>query len=69
MSIGCFAEEIMNIHLGDVKPNFSYVALDGTFFAFSESRYDERQRRQRYRLSYGATCWAAILDKCGIRGP
>jgi hypothetical protein len=46
----------MDIHLGDVKPNFSYVALDGTVLALSESRYDERQRRQRYRLSNGATC-------------
>ena len=45
-------------------PNFSFTALDGTVLELSESRFDERQRRQRYRLKKGATEWdyAPLLD-------
>lgn len=46
------------------QPHFSFTALDGTVLGLSESRFDERQRRQRYRLKKGATYWdyAPLLD-------
>lgn len=46
------------------QPNYSYTALDGSVLALSESRFDERQRRQRHRLQKGAVCWdyAPLLD-------
>lgn len=46
------------------QPNYSYTALNGTVLALSESRFDERQRRQRHRLTKSATCWdyAPLLD-------
>ena len=45
-------------------PHFSFTTLDGTVLGLSESRFDERQRRQRYRLKKGATYWdyAPLLD-------
>ena len=47
-----------------LPPNCSFTALDGTVLGLSESRFDERQRRQRYRLNKGATYWdyAPLLD-------
>jgi len=50
--------------LAKSQPNYSYTALDGTVLALSESRFDERQRRQRHRLTKSATCWdyAPLLD-------
>ena len=49
---------------GQAPPNFSFTALDGTVLRLSESRFDERQRRQRYRLKKSATHWdyAPLLD-------
>ena len=44
--------------------NYSYMAMDGTVLGLSESRFDERHRRQRYRLRKGVTHWdyAHLLD-------
>ena len=45
-------------------PTFSYTALDGTVLGLRESRFDERQRRQRHCLKKDATYWdyAPLLD-------
>ncbi len=46
------------------QPNYTFTALDGTVLGLSESRFDERQRRQRYRLPKTAASWdyAPLID-------